>query len=293
MEAVGDPLLLAQHFLAHGCEHVLGAANGLLHGDKIDARCGRVEPRCRIAVVLGPGRRLGEFCVDAGHDSWIARRELAVGEEERVLSGRDLADGQASGALRDLGDGEVRIPDGPGVERTAREGRRGVRRRQIQGCDVAVDDANTVERSDRKVVRAGGFCEADLAALEILQPLDGRVFRDDDRLRIAASGLRGDVKQIGLGGLGEDGGRVTRCAVVDASGVEGFQERRPERELDPFDCDPQRAKALLEQLLLLGDEKHTALLVTDTDLFGVVRCGSSPCERRSSRGKRSREKLAF
>jgi hypothetical protein len=164
----------------------------------------------------------------ARYDLRVFRREVAVGEVKRILRDDALRQGQDAHAGNSLGDGEERIPDRPGVDRAALEGRARIGGWQIDRRELVIADAGLLDRRDGQIVRARCLGEGDLLALELGERLDGRIRRQQDR-GAGACGLLGcDIEQVGLGGLGEDRGSVAGRAIVDAADIERFQQRRPE-----------------------------------------------------------------
>jgi hypothetical protein len=137
-------------------------------------------------------------------------------------------------------------------------------------------------------VRTRGFGEADPLAPELIEGFDGRVGRDHDCLRVTATRLGCHVEKICSRRLGEDRRRIAGGSVVDAAGVEGFEQRRAEGELDPLDLNAERLEALLQQLLLLGDQEHATLLIADADLLRVLRGEGRAHSRRGGTDGRQR-----
>ncbi len=95
----------------------------------------------------------------------------------------------------------------------------------------------------------------------------GGIRRHDDRLSVAARRDRADVADRSVRGLGEDRRRIAGVAVVDGAGVKGFEQRRPERELDPSYGYALRLEPLLELLARSHDQQDRGLLIADPHLL--------------------------
>jgi hypothetical protein len=116
------------------------------------------------------------------------------------------------------------------------------------------------------------LCALDALATATFLParldiLDRGIGRDDDRLTIAARRNCSGVEQIRARRLRGDWRGVARVAVVDRSGSERFEQRRPKREFDPSDPYVLWFKALLEDLLRLHDQKRANFLIADAQFL--------------------------
>ena len=210
---------------------------------------------------LGPQRHLGQFLVRRRDDLGIGPRVVAVAEKERILFGDAPRGGKDTHAGAGFGDREVRIPDRPGVERAAVEGSPRIGRRELHRRDVAPLEPRLLDGGDGEIVGARGAGEAHPLALEIGQGLERRARRQQDGGAGPRSLDRGHIQELGSRGLGEDGRHVAGGAVVDAADIEGFEQGRTERELDPLHLDAQRLQTFLEDALLLGDQQRAAALI--------------------------------
>jgi len=115
---------------------------------------------------------LGKLIDDVGDDLRVILGEISVGKE--VAEGVDDTARccQDAGIRVCLGDGEIRIPDGPGIDGAGLERCGSIRRRKIQCLNVVDREPSFAQRLNRDVVGAGTALESDFLALEIGECLD-------------------------------------------------------------------------------------------------------------------------
>ena len=125
------------------------------------------------------------------------------------------------------GDAQERLPDGPGIDGTALDGRAGIRRLQGNDLDIVGDvQPGLFERFVGEVVGAAAPGQTDLLALEVGHRLDGRVGLDDQGLT-GVGGLvfalaHGYEFEVGPARQGEDPRGVPHRAKVHRARVEGL-----------------------------------------------------------------------
>ena len=195
-------------------------------------------------------------------------REVAVGDVERVGLGDVACIDQNAAVLLGLGDREIRIPDRPGIDAAIGEGGAGVRRRQIDRCDVIIGQPGLLQGLDHDVMRAGSLGEADALALEVGNGLDCRVLRHQDA-RSVDDGLGRGIDDRRTRGLGENRRGIADCAVIDAADIHRLHHRRARREFDPFHTDALWLEMIFQGLALPRDNQHAVLLVADTNFLRV------------------------
>ena len=288
LKAIGHRLLLGDHLFGHRRKAELRAIDGaLLRGD-VDAGGLGEQRRHLVAMRARPLRRLGDLFVDRRHDIGVRAEKIAVDEKIAVLDRRLRIDRQRARLLFQFGDGVERIPDRPGVDRAAPEGRRRVGGREIDGVDVAPGNALALQRRNQQIVGARTPGDADLLALEIRQRLGRRIRGRDDRLPVAARRDHRRVGDLRARRLREDRRRVAGVAVVDGAGVDGLEQRRTEGELHPFDRHALRREAALQKLLRFHDEQDRGLLIADAQLRN--RRGASGRRKRAGKTRGAEEK---
>ncbi len=135
--AVGDRLLRRENILGDRPDHEGRAPRGNRLNLEVDP--GDVGERLadEVTIAFRPFRRAGERSDDVAQDDPVIFCKIAIGDEERVCLGDFMRVDENARVLLDLGNGEVRIPDRPGIDRAVGESRAGFRRTEIDRRDVA------------------------------------------------------------------------------------------------------------------------------------------------------------
>jgi hypothetical protein len=170
-KTVGDLLLSAGEFVAHGEHHQRRSVHAALYGVERHA-CPTGEQAGKFrAMRARPFRDAAELGDDLCDDRLVGLDVGATAHEVRILLGDVGPLCQRAHARPRFEQRVVWIPDGPGIDRTTLECRAGVGGAEIDRLDVVVGGACLFERGECEVVRAGSAAERDLPALEVMQRL--------------------------------------------------------------------------------------------------------------------------
>ena len=157
------------------------------------------------------------------------------------------------------------VPDHPGIDGAAREGRDRVAGRQEDRRHRLVGHAGLRQGLDQEVMDVRALVQGDLLAAQIGDGLDRAVLGDEDRLAERCRRLVGDVEEIRVVGLPEDRRRLPGRAEIDGPGIQRLQQRRPRGELGPAHPVAERRQLLLQQALALQQDQRAVFLVADAD----------------------------
>ena len=145
-EGPGHALLAGDDRLGERGDDVDAAVDGAL--GRVEGHAGALgEQRGHLrAMGLAPGGHLGESADRRLDHGGVALREVAVAQEE-VGGLLDLGGtGQDAGAGLALGDGEVRVPDRPGIDGAGGNCGPGVGRGEEGGRDLVIADPGLLQR---------------------------------------------------------------------------------------------------------------------------------------------------
>lgn len=164
---------------------------------------------------------------------------------------------------------------GTRVHRSAGESRGAIGRRQVHRGHVGELQACLFENGDCGVMRARSFRNSEPLAFEIGDRLDRRVRGNDDSFVLAGAGQGGNVQQVGCCGLRKDRRGVSGVTEIDIAGVERFEQRRPEGELDPLHGKAFFLQRRFEDAAFLHGRLNARLLEADADFLQVRRRGKA------------------
>lgn len=157
VELVGQPLLIGNGGVCDRRNAAeVGSWPGQCYARHLGGYAGDLRQRCDglVEVTLRGNTDLAQLIDRIGDDLRVGLGEIAIGNEKTVAVD-DPARRRENARVRvTLDDGQIGIPDRPGIDGACLEGRSRVGRGKIDGLDVAWRKPALAQRLDGNIMRA-------------------------------------------------------------------------------------------------------------------------------------------